>query len=225
MLTAAMSDDAFGGAADAGDIREIGVGGVGEVDGEVLADGGLGGMEEVGGGAGAAEDVAADLGIGEADDEEALGDVGGVPFGGVAEDDVGAAGIAHDGAEGPEGHADAAGPDGGAAVEGGGGGVWAAAAALGDTSGAAYADLMERRKALKRERDTLQKTIKAEERKRLRLIEKARGLTDQDLLQIIGSRAAARAKAEAAPKAKAKPKPAPKPAPKGKAKSKASHDV
>ena len=46
-------------------------------------------------------------------------------------------------------------------MEGCGVGVWAAAAALGDSSGAAYADLMERRKALKRERDTLQKTIKA----------------------------------------------------------------
>ncbi len=51
--------------------------------------------------------------------------------------------------------------------------------------------------------DEVSKQIRNEERKRTRLIERARNLSSQDLIDIIGSRAVA--------KAKAKPKPAPKP--------------
>ena len=58
-------------------------------------------------------------------------------------------------------------------------------------------------KNLKRQRDLLSRQIKLEERKRARRLERARGLSDADLMSIIAERAAARA---AAAKAKAKAK-------------------
>ena len=76
-----------------------------------------------------------------------------------------------------------------------------------------YKALTSECKALKRQRDALNKRIKNEEKKRARRIERARGLSDADLLSIMASRAAAKA---AAAKARAKVKA------KGKAKSKAN---
>ena len=87
-----------------------------------------------------------------------------------------------------------------------GGGVWAAAAALGDP-GAHQQELEARRKQILRERDEVRRALRNEDRKRQRLIEKAKGLSNQDLMDILAARAAAKAKAK--PKAKAKAKAAP----------------
>ena len=75
----------------------------------------------------------------------------------------------------------------------------------------AYATLVHRERALQEERKRVAKEMKLQERKRQRLLVRAQGLSDADLLDIITSRAAAKAKAKS--KAKA--------APKGKAKAKA----
>ena len=101
--------------------------------------------------------------------------------------------------------------EGVAVAAGGGLAVWAAAACIGDTNAQKLKELTDQRKQLKRERDRISSEIKKAEKKRTRDMEKARGLSDLDLLNIIASRA--RAKAEAKAKAKAKGK--------GKAKAKA----
>ena len=67
----------------------------------------------------------------------------------------------------------------------------------------AMMDLEKRRKALRNERRVLAKAIKKEEKQKTKLIERARRLSDADLLAILGSRAAAKAKAQA--KAAAEP--------------------
>ena len=64
-------------------------------------------------------------------------------------------------------------------------------------------DLEKRRKALRNERRVLAKAINKEEKQKTKLIERARRLSDADLLAILGSRAAANAKAQA--KAAAEP--------------------
>ena len=61
----------------------------------------------------------------------------------------------------------------------------------------AMMDLEKRRKALRNERRVLAKAIKKEEKQKTKLIERARRLSDTDLLAILGSRAAAKAKAQA----------------------------
>ena len=81
--------------------------------------------------------------------------------------------------------------------------MWAAAAAAGDPSSAAFVELLERRKALKRERDQLTRDLRNADKRRVRLVEKARGLSDDDLVHILAARASAKAKAGA----RAKPKP------------------
>ena len=58
--------------------------------------------------------------------------------------------------------------------------------------------------ALKRERDALSRQIRAQEKKRLRTVERARGLSDADLLSIMAARAVAKARAEAKPAATGK---------------------
>ena len=85
-----------------------------------------------------------------------------------------------------------------------GDGVWAAAAGIGDVAGHAVAALEERRKELRRERDAVAKELRNAERKRQRLLERARGLTDNDLLSILATRAAAKAVPKAKGKAAAK---------------------
>ena len=84
------------------------------------------------------------------------------------------------------------------------GGVWEAAALIGDQTVERLANLEDRKKRLYVEGEALKKDIKNVERKRLRLKEKARGLSDADLLDIIATRAAAKAKAHTKAKAKAK---------------------
>ena len=90
-------------------------------------------------------------------------------------------------------------------IAGGGGGgvdaVWAAAAALEDPN--TLAGLSARRKELLMERRRLANAIRNEERKRTRLVEKARGLNNADLLAIMAVRAKATPKARASAKAKA----------------------
>ena len=63
--------------------------------------------------------------------------------------------------------------------------------------------LEQRRKTLHQQRQAVQKEIKNESRKRQRLLEKARGLSDDSLLQVIVNRAS-KAQAKASGKAKAK---------------------
>ena len=76
---------------------------------------------------------------------------------------------------------------------------------IGDEQAQRAAALEERRRALQEERKSLAKEIRNEERKRKRRLEKARGLSNDDLLEIAASRAA-QAKAKAGGKAKAKAK-------------------
>ena len=67
-------------------------------------------------------------------------------------------------------------------------------------------ELEDRKRALKREREQVSREMHNAQRRRDRLMERARGLTDADLIQLIGARAAAKAKPKAAPKGKAKAK-------------------
>ena len=84
------------------------------------------------------------------------------------------------------------------------GGVWEAAALIGHHTLEQLTDLENKKKKLCIEKQALQKDIRNAERKRLRLKEKARGLSDSDLLDILASRATAKAKAHAKAKSKAK---------------------
>ena len=59
------------------------------------------------------------------------------------------------------------------------------------------AELGLRRKALKREQEEITREIRNEQKKRVRLMERARGLNDADLLAVICARAAAKTKAKA----------------------------
>ena len=110
---------------------------------------------------------------------------------------------------------------GGAAVVAAGGhgfdgGVWAAAALIGDDHRGVIRAMEARRAELALARRRLAQDIRNNERKRQRLIVRAQGISDADLLAIVAVRAAAKAKAAAA---KGKAKAAPKA--KGKAKAKA----
>ena len=72
-------------------------------------------------------------------------------------------------------------------------------------------DLEERRREAAIKRKELTKEIRNEERKRQRVMHKARGLTETDLLELLGTKALGRAKAKSAAKAGAKAKAAPAP--------------
>ena len=76
---------------------------------------------------------------------------------------------------------------------------------LGDRSADRMAELTERKRALKQERADVAKQIKAEARKRKKIMEKAKTLSDAELMAVLAARgAAAKAKAQAKAKAKAK---------------------
>ena len=93
-------------------------------------------------------------------------------------------------------------------IVGPGAGVWAAAAGIGDAAADEVAALQLRRKELRQERDAVSKDLRNAERKRQRLLERARGLSDDDLLALVAARAVAKghAKAKANGKARAKAK-------------------
>ena len=74
--------------------------------------------------------------------------------------------------------------------------------AVGDRRATLVSTLDQRRRDLKREQQTISKEIKLENRKRQRLLEKARGLSDTDLLSVVATRAAAKAKAKAKARAR-----------------------
>ena len=82
-------------------------------------------------------------------------------------------------------------------------GVWAAAASIGDPSANRLNELAQRKKRLAAEKDQVARDLRDAERKRIRLVERARGLTDNELMAIIATRATAKAKASAKAKAKA----------------------
>ena len=104
---------------------------------------------------------------------------------------------------------------------GGPGAIWAAAAATGDAPARNLQQLKQAQKVLQRERARLRAEEKAAERKRARLLERARGLSDDDLQSMLISRAVANAKAKAKAEAKAAAKGKAKAKAKGKAKAKA----
>ena len=81
---------------------------------------------------------------------------------------------------------DLAGVGGGAPAAGFGGGgvVWAAAAALGDAAGDERAALLRRQRELKDERRRVQMDLLNANKRRARLLDRARGLTDADLLDL-----------------------------------------
>ena len=87
-----------------------------------------------------------------------------------------------------------------------GAGVWAAAVAMGDPAVDHLSALAERKRTLEAERQRLALDIRNAERKKARLVERARGLSDVGLMQIVASRAVANAKANAKATAKAKAK-------------------
>ena len=82
-------------------------------------------------------------------------------------------------------------------------GVWAAAASIGDQSAERLAELDLRKKQIAAEKERIAKDIRNTERKRIRLMERAKGLSDSDLMAIVATRATAKAKASAKAKAKA----------------------
>jgi len=99
----------------------------------------------------------------------------------------------------------AAGADG-AAPAGGAVGVLAALGGMDDPRANRIAALKDQRAQLLANRKAVQKELKNEERKRQRLMDKARNLSNEDLASVLGSRAVAAAKAKAKAEAKAKAK-------------------
>ena len=68
---------------------------------------------------------------------------------------------------------------------------------VGDSRAARVAELEQRRASLKRDQSNISREIKKENKKRQRLLEKSRGLSELDLLSIISTRAATKAKSKA----------------------------
>lgn len=138
---------------------------------------------------GVAEEAEADAAE-EADEEE-------VDHGGdiaAAEGGVGGAGLGGGAGAGIVG--------GAAAIPAGGEGaaMWAMGIAIGDVGGNRLAALKQRESELVVERRALLRDCKNEERKRRRLLVKARGLSHDDLHLLVGQMAAAKAKAAPKPK-------------------------
>ena len=77
---------------------------------------------------------------------------------------------------------------------------------VGDESAERVAALTEQRNQIDQDRKRVAMGIKQEAKKHQRLMTKAQGLSDGDLMTIISNRAVAKAKAEAKAKAKAKAK-------------------
>ena len=75
--------------------------------------------------------------------------------------------------------------------------------------------MKDQRRLLKAQAASLYREQRAEEKRRFRRMDRARGLNDEDLLAIVASRAVAKAKAKPKAKAKAKAKAVPKGAPLG----------
>ena len=80
------------------------------------------------------------------------------------------------------------------------------AAAMGDGSPDRISQIMEQRRDMKRAAARLAADFRNEDRKRVRLLEKAARLSDQDLQAIMLKRGRAKAKAEAKAAAKSKAK-------------------
>ena len=84
----------------------------------------------------------------------------------------------------------------------------AAMAILGNANDAAanrVADLEQQQRAINQQRKQVAKDLKNEKKKRQRVMDKAKTLSDAELLQVLGARANANAKAKAKAKAKAMP--------------------
>ena len=68
---------------------------------------------------------------------------------------------------------------------------------VGDSRATRVAEHEQRRASLKRDQSNISREIKKENKKRQRLLEKSRGLSELDLLTIISTRAATKAKSKA----------------------------
>ena len=78
---------------------------------------------------------------------------------------------------------------------------------MGDVAGDRVSILEEKKRELNQRKRDVQKAIRAERKRRKRVMEKAQGLSDKELLSVIATRAAkAKAKAPASAKAKARAK-------------------
>jgi len=140
------------------------------------------------------------------------GDNVGMAVGGEVGDDVGlgaAAGIAGVGG----GVAAVGGGLGGGAVGGdvvgvaaGGGDAWGAALVVGVAAADDFAQMLQQRRDLANQRRVLSREIHNRLRRESRLVERARGLSDAQLLQLVAQRAVGKAKAKAKAKAKGKAK-------------------
>ena len=84
--------------------------------------------------------------------------------------------------------------------------MWAAAAAMGDPMADSLTALLSRKRQLQAESQRLQSEVRSAEKRRLRLVEKARGLSNEDLMAIVASLASAEAKAKAKAAANGKAK-------------------
>ena len=80
--------------------------------------------------------------------------------------------------------------------------VLGAISAVGDEQAVQMSALQDRQRALVVQKQQLNKEIKNEQRKKARLVTKAKTLTNEDLVSILACRAAATAKAKAKAKAK-----------------------
>ena len=76
-------------------------------------------------------------------------------------------------------------------------GDWLAAAAGSERPDEEILQLERRRKELRAERSTLSRDLRIAEKRRTRLVEKARRVSDADLMNILSARAAAKAKSQA----------------------------
>jgi hypothetical protein len=90
-------------------------------------------------------------------------------------------------------------------VGGGGGDPIAAARAVLEAAGDAHIgvvqSLKDQKRALQQQKTALAKAIRNEDRKRHRIIQKAKSLSTDDLLSVVAARAAAKAKAKGKAKA------------------------
>ena len=157
--------------------------------------------------------LAADADADEGVDEEAATATEAAAGGGVAPAGGGGAAAAGGGVGGAGGGPALAVTDGGAvwlgahavvAPGGGGVSVWAVAALMGDRCSTALNDLADQRRDLRKQRDKVNHTTRNEERKRARILERARSFSNDDLVAILGSRAVAKANAKPIAKGAAK---------------------
>ena len=89
-------------------------------------------------------------------------------------------------------------------VAAGGGDAWGAALVVGAAAADEFAQMVQQRRDLENQRRIVSREIYNRQRRESRLVERARGLSDAQLMQIVAQRAVGKAKAKAKAKAKGK---------------------